>query len=219
MSGWIKIHRKFLEWQWFEKTEAVHLFIYLLLKANHKDLEWQGITIKRGQFVTSSNKISIDTGISIQAIRTLLKKFENTNEIFVKSTNKFSIVTICKYDSYQDENDQANKQTTNKQQTNNKQLTTNKNDKKEKNSKELILDKWIDYRMSIKKPIKEQTIQSLLNKMNNFSDQECSSVINLSIENGWQGLFWDKITKDQNIKSDDSKIMENLFTEMSKYQK
>jgi DNA-binding transcriptional MerR regulator len=219
MSGWIKIHRKFLEWQWFEKTEAVHLFIYLLLKANHKDLEWQGITIKRGQFVTSSNKISIDTGISIQAIRTLLKKFENTNEIFVKSTNKFSIVTICKYDSYQDENDQANKQTTNKQQTNNKQLTTNKNDKKEKNSKELILDKWIDYRMSIKKPIKEQTIQSLLNKMNNFSDQECSSVINLSIENGWQGLFWDKITKDENIKSDDSKIMENLFTEMSKYQK
>jgi len=219
MSGWIKIHRKFLDWQWFEKSEAVHLFIYLLLKANHKDSQWQGIDIKRGQFISSLCKISSETGISLQSIRTLLKKLEKTNEIELKSTNKFSIVTICKYECYQDENEEANKQLTNKKQTTNKQLTTNKNDKKEKNTKDVILDKWIDYRISIKKPIKQQTIESLLQKMDSFSDEQCNFVINSSIENGWQGLFWDKLPKDDNINSDDNQIMQNLFNEMSKYQK
>jgi hypothetical protein len=132
MSGWIKIHRKFLDWEWFNKSEAVHLFMYLVLKANHKDGQWQGIDIKKGQFVTSFGKISIDTGISLQTIRTLLKKFEKTNEINIQTTNKFTIVTICKYECYQQENELTNMQLTNEQQTTNKQLTTNKNDKNEK---------------------------------------------------------------------------------------
>lgn len=132
MSGWIKIHRKFLDWEWFNKSEAVHLFMYLVLKANHKDGQWQGIDIKKGQFVTSFGKISSDTGISLQTIRTLLKKFEKTNEINIQTTNKFTIVTICKYECYQQENELTNTQLTNKQQTTNKQLTTNKNDKNDK---------------------------------------------------------------------------------------
>jgi len=132
MSGWIKIHRKFLDWEWFNKSEAVHLFIYLVLKANHKDGQWQGIDIKKGQFITSFGKISTDTGISLQTIRTLLKKFKKTNEINIQTTNKFSIVTICKYECYQQENEPTNTLLTNEQQTTNKQLTTNKNDKNEK---------------------------------------------------------------------------------------
>lgn len=132
MTGWIRIHRKFLDWEWFNKSEAVHLFMYLVLKANHKDGQWQGIDVKRGQFVTSFGKISSDTGISLQTIRTLLKKFEKTNEINIQTTNKFTIVTLCKYECYQEENELTNTQLTNEQQTTNKQLTTNKNDKNDK---------------------------------------------------------------------------------------
>lgn len=129
MSGWIKIHRKFLDWEWFNKSEAVHLFMYMLLKANHKDGKWQGIEVKRGQFISSLGNISSATGISIQTIRTILKKLEKTNEIELKSTSQFTIVTICKYECYQDQEEDTNKQITNNQQTTNKQLTTNKNDK------------------------------------------------------------------------------------------
>jgi hypothetical protein len=128
MTGWIKLHRQFINWEWFNKSEAVHLFLYLLLKANHKDGNWQGIEIKKGQFITSYGKISSDTNISLQTIRTLLKKFELTNEINTQPTNKYTIITICKYDTYQDEETQTNTQPTNNQQTNNNQLTTNKND-------------------------------------------------------------------------------------------
>jgi hypothetical protein len=127
MIGWIRIHRQFLNWEWFNKSEAVHLFLYLVLKANHKDGFWQGNEIKRGQLITSFGKISTDTNISLQTIRTLLKKFEKTNEINMQTTNKFTCITICKYDSYQTENEDTNTKVTNKQQTTNTQLTTNNN--------------------------------------------------------------------------------------------
>jgi hypothetical protein len=138
-NGWIKIHRKFIDWQWFGSSEAVHLFIYLTLKANHADKMWQGHEVKRGELITSIGHLSIATGISQRSVRTLLKKFANTGEIEVKTTNKFTIVTICKYECYQltdEENDKQNvTQTTNKRQTTDKQVTTNKNDKNYKNEK------------------------------------------------------------------------------------
>jgi hypothetical protein len=199
MEGWIKIHRKFLDWQWFQKPEAVQLFIYMLLKANHKDGNWQGHEIKKGQFITSAQTISNDTKLSLQVVRTLLKKFELTNEIIVKSTNKFTMLTICKYECYQDESNATNKQLTNKQQTTNKQLTTNKNDKKEKNEKEVILDSWIEYRKSAKKTLTQQSIKSILVKMENYTNEQCKFVINKSIEQGWQGLFWDNIQTIQEV--------------------
>ena len=199
MSGWIKIHRKFLDWEWFNKSEAVHLFLYMVLKANHKDNKWQGNDVKRGQFISSLGNISSATGITIQQIRTILKKLEKTNEIKVKSTSQFTIVTICKYECYQDEEETTNKQTTNHQQTTNKQSTTNKNEKKEKNEKEVILDSWIEYRKSSKKTLTQQSIKSILVKMENYTNEQCKFVINKSIEQGWQGLFWDNIQTIQQV--------------------
>ena len=170
MEGWIKIHRKFLDWQWFKKPEAVQLFIYMLLKANHKDGNWQGHEIKKGQFITSAQTISNDTKLSLQVVRTLLKKFELTNEIIVKSTNKFTMLTICKYECYQDENNTTNKQLTNKQQTTNKQLTTNKN---EKNNKENIYREFQHLFITedeVKKLLDKHTITQINNVLNDIEN-------------------------------------------------
>jgi DNA-binding transcriptional MerR regulator len=170
MSGWIKIHRKFLDWEWFNKSEAVHLFLYMLLKANHKDNKWQGNDVKRGQFISSLGNISSATGITIQQIRTILKKLEKTNEIKVKSTSQFTIVTICKYECYQDENEDTNKRITNNQQTTNKQSTTNKN---EKNNKENIYREFQHLFITedeIKKLLEKNTINQIDNILNDIEN-------------------------------------------------
>jgi DNA-binding transcriptional MerR regulator len=170
MSGWIKIHRKFLDWEWFNKSEAVHLFLYMLLKANHKDNKWQGNDVKRGQFISSLGNISSATGITIQQIRTILKKLEKTNEIKVKSTSQFTIVTICKYECYQDENEDTNKPITNNQQTTNKQSTTNKN---EKNNKENIYREFQHLFITedeIKKLLEKNTINQIDNILNDIEN-------------------------------------------------
>jgi len=134
--GWVKLHRQFKDWEWYNKSEMVHLFIHCLIKANHESKMWQGENIEIGSFVTSLQKLSIDTGISIQTIRTCLKKLEKTNEIIIKSTNKLTKISVCKYESYQLESETTNKQLTNNQQTTNKQLTTTKEYKEYKEYKE-----------------------------------------------------------------------------------
>lgn len=141
MEGWIKLYRKFCEWEWFNISEMVHLFIYLLLNANREDGSWRGIIVKRGQIITGRNSLSENTGISSQSIRTCLNRLKSTNEITITSTNKYSIITITKYEDYQiknlNSNQQTNQQLTNNQPATNQQLTTNKNNKKIKKIKEV----------------------------------------------------------------------------------
>ena len=43
MGGWIKLHRKLMQWEWYHKSEAVHLLVHLVLDANHEDKKWEGI--------------------------------------------------------------------------------------------------------------------------------------------------------------------------------
>lgn len=130
MEGWIKLHRKFLSWEWYNKSEMVHLFLHLILSANHEEKNWQGVTIKRGQLITGLNSLNQQTNISYQKLRTCLSKLKKTGELTIKSTNKYSIITICNYDSYQLSENTTNKQT-NKQLTINQQSTNNKQELKE----------------------------------------------------------------------------------------
>jgi len=138
-NGWIKLHRSFLDWEWFSCPNTCQLFIYCMLRANHTDTKWRGIPIKRGQFLTSYEKLSVGTGLSIQNIRTCLKSLESTGEISREPTSKLTRLTICKFDTYNNGDDLANKQTNNEltsnQQASNKQVTTDKNKKKEKKDK------------------------------------------------------------------------------------
>lgn len=141
MDGWIKLHRKFLEWEWFKVDEMVKLFIYLLLSANFEEKKWQGVTIKRGQLLTGINSLHEATKISHQTLKTCLSRLEKTGEINKQSTNKYTIITVCNYDSYQDNqtttNNQTNQPLTNDQQTTNKQLTTTKELKELEEIKEI----------------------------------------------------------------------------------
>ncbi len=77
MSGWIVLHRSFLEWEWYSDSNMVKLFLHLLLKANHSEAKWKGNTVKRGQLITGINSLSSETGLSKQNIRTCLKKLNN----------------------------------------------------------------------------------------------------------------------------------------------
>ena len=111
--------------------------------ANHreKEWEWRGKRYKAepGQFVTSLSSIAEKSGkgISVQNVRTALKRFEKYEFLTNESTNKNRLITIINWELYQGSDDitnkQPNKQLTSNQQATNKQLTTNKNDKNDNN--------------------------------------------------------------------------------------
>ena len=121
-EGWIKIYGKIVDWEWYGDPNMVATWLHLLISANWKDKNWRGTTVKRGQLVTSIAQLSQAIGQSEWQTRTCLERLENSKQIIKQTTNKFSIITICNYDSYQC-SDETTTQTTHKQDHN--QLTNN----------------------------------------------------------------------------------------------
>ena len=85
-----------------------------MLKANFKDKNWQGVVVQRGQLVTSRDHLALETGLSVKQIRLALDKLKSTGEISIKTTNKFTLVTIENYTLYQDIEDEEGQQRANK---------------------------------------------------------------------------------------------------------
>jgi len=100
-NGWICMHRKILDWEWYGEDNMVRLFLYLLLSANYEDSQWRGRVVKKGQLITGLKKLSFATGLSEKSIRTCLNRLVKSGEIVKGATNKFTIITICNYNRYQ----------------------------------------------------------------------------------------------------------------------
>ena len=139
-NGWIKLSRTIFEWEWFYDDIMLRGWIYLLLKANHKDGSWHGLEVKRGQLVTSLSTMARDLRISMQQARRILATLKQTYEIASAATSHFTLISICKYEFYQSEgkqkqqaNQQADEQANQQahQQAIQQQLENYKNRKKQ----------------------------------------------------------------------------------------
>ena len=155
MNSWIKLYRKFVEWEWYSDVNCKVVFLHLILTANHKVKRWQGREIGVGEVVTGRNVLAEEVGLSVQQTRTALKKLCESGEIEVEHTNRFSIIKIVNFQKYQEKpknqpsNNQVrdlatqgfesgdtcevNQQITNNQPTDNQQITTPKELKKDRN--------------------------------------------------------------------------------------
>jgi len=137
IDGWVKFHRKIIDWQWYQDPVASRVFFHIVLKANHREQNWKNISISRGQWVTSLQRIAEDLNLGVQQVRTALKKLEKSQNLTCKPTNRFTMITVCNYETYQENNSEGNKQTNN--QITNNQQQTRMEECKNNNPKELSL--------------------------------------------------------------------------------
>lgn len=143
MQGWLKLHRKIQEWQWFDDPIVLKFFIYCITSANHKDTQWLNYDVDKGSFIRSVSSMEKDLKYSTKQVRTCMRKLQKSGEISVIGTNKFTIIEVCNFGSYQDEEDSkgttgANKRANEGQsggQTRGKPRATDKNEEKDKNEK------------------------------------------------------------------------------------
>ncbi len=117
----------------YKDSNAVHLWLHLLMKCNHKDNEFimNGVLmkVKRGEFVTGRKALSKDTGIQESKIERLLKLFENMQMIEQHTNNRNRRITVLSYDEYQSNEHQVN----NTRTTGEQHMNTNNNDNNEYN--------------------------------------------------------------------------------------
>ncbi|CAN2040837.1 hypothetical protein GMMP15_2050005 [Candidatus Magnetomoraceae bacterium gMMP-15] len=127
-TGYVKLYRRLIKSDlWLNGSEKQKIVIITcLLLANSKKAvvtyKNKKFDVLPGQFITSLDSLSQKTGLTVQNVRTVLKKLEG--EIFLtnKSTKHSRIITICNWSRYQcTSNDQSTKKlTTNKKYIYNK---------------------------------------------------------------------------------------------------
>lgn len=100
-NSWIKLPRMFMNWQWYQNTNMVHLYLYLLLNANIENKLYFGISIQRGECLVSLSTLSRDTGISRDSLKRYLKKLKDTKEISYKKLSKGRIIVLLNFDKFQ----------------------------------------------------------------------------------------------------------------------
>lgn len=141
LNGFIKVHRKLVQWGWYQDYVVKDLFLHLLLTASFRESDWMGRTIQKGQVVTSNKHLSEELGFSIQQVRTALNKLKSTGEITSEATNKYTVITVVNWEKYQvleiEVTNETTSTATNEQQTSNIQATNEQQHLKNvKNNKE-----------------------------------------------------------------------------------
>ena len=208
MEGWIKIHRQIQKhWIW-NNAEYLKAWIAILMSVNHDSkkvlIHGELFDCDRGQSLMSlQNWVKVfGKNWTIRKVRTFFTLLENDAMICTKGMRKTTCLTVCNYDSYQEQRQANDTQTTSKRQANDKQTTTNKNDKNYKNEKNykeediFISDeikklkedferfnKWLDSETTFVRKIKTQmTEEQFMKLMKKYNKAQIMKTIE-SLEN------------------------------------
>lgn len=122
-NGFICLYRQITQWEWYQNPNTFRLFVHCLLMANFTDGRFEGMDIKRGQFVTSLPSLSVETSLSVRQVRVALDHLIMTGELTSKAYPKFRVITVVKYNEYQQDDRQNDSQMTCKRQANDRQVT------------------------------------------------------------------------------------------------
>ena len=113
---WIKIYDTLLTWRWAHKPEYMAFAVHCLLRANPTPWKWEKYDFPMGSFVTSMVNFSAEVGITPKQYRTILKNLQDCGFLITKGANKFTLITICNFESYQENKSKKGKQKANEGQ-------------------------------------------------------------------------------------------------------
>lgn len=101
MNGFIKVYRSLLDWQWWGDPVTLQVWLYCLIRARWDDGKYKGTEVARGSFTTTLTTMSKDLKQTPNKVRTALKHLKETGEITTETTNRYTVITVSKYEIYQ----------------------------------------------------------------------------------------------------------------------
>lgn len=93
-KGYVAFPRGLTGWEWYSDVNTSRVYFHLLLTANWEAKKWHGIVINPGDKITSFAHLAEETNLSVRAVRTAVDHLIATNYLSVKTTNKFSVITV-----------------------------------------------------------------------------------------------------------------------------
>ena len=210
-GGWIKLHRSLADnplWQSLPFSEG-QAWVDLLLHTNHKDghvvIRGNVVQVKRGQIAWSILTMSKRWGWDRGRATRFIKNLKKMGMIEQQSDHLTTVITICNYDTFQENKQQTQQQTPQQvqqqtlQQTPHKQeVSNNKEISNSSKSKRNGLQKpehvseqtWADFlqhRNGKKAPVTKTALTRLQNSAEK-ANMSLEEVMGLMMERGWQGF-------------------------------
>lgn len=174
MKGYVKLYRKLLENPVFKNPELLQLFLYCLLRANHKKgkafFGSNEIELDKGQFVTGRFELATALGQNASSTYKRLQKLEFLTMVGLQSNNKNTIVTITNWELYQSSiEDKDNDWTTDGQESNRKVAGEGQESNTNKNGRSNLLSYINQYGRAGNPPVDNLEIIDVSNPQ--FKDQ------------------------------------------------
>ncbi|MBO6322606.1 DnaD domain-containing protein [Enterococcus faecalis] len=170
-AGYVKLYRKVMDSFVWTNPYMYKLWNLCLMKASHENRKFlfngKEIWLNSGEFVTGRDAITFEMNKGVKrehqvnsgSVWRWLKRFEKEGMLNIKSTTKYSVVSINNWDDYQASEHQVNiKRTTSEQQ-----VHTNKNEKNDKNEKNVVV---VEEQQSV-----FQLYQSIFGMLNSVTTQ------------------------------------------------
>lgn len=179
-NGFITLHRKLLDSAVFNNPNDLKVWIWCLLRANHAQNTFffggEEITVGRGQFIFGRFTASSELKMNPSTIYKILKKLEKAGMIDIKSNNKNSLLSVIKYETYQNrdtrgEQQSNNKVTTEEQQSNTNNNVTRINNETKEHTRNVTLERWNSF-------AKEHGLSAVIK----LSEKRRSAILNRLLE-------------------------------------
>jgi len=158
MEGWVKIHRKMLNSQVWRNEGLLKVWVWCLLKANHKKA-WVPVQIGKGsteievdpgQFLFGRNTAARELNMKPSSVRNRIKKLKKMGNLDTQEDSHYTIISIVNWPCYQGSKNNLDNQKDSQRTARGQPEDTDKKDKKGKKNKEkdLFSKNSLEFRLS-----------------------------------------------------------------------
>ena len=123
--GFFLVHRKFEKNELFRDPNVLALWIRMLAKVTHKPLDGKyfgkvRITVQTGQFISSINSLSLESGVDSGKCRRIIDKFIKRGMVSKETSTTSTLFTIMNWQEHQINKQTIRKPSANEAHTKNK---------------------------------------------------------------------------------------------------
>jgi hypothetical protein len=206
-TGYIKIFRSIKTHWLYEKNRKrtkLEAWYDLLLRASHcaekETVGYDFIEVFRGQILTSQEGLAKDWRWDRSAVRSFINSLHRDQMLTIKSTNTYTMLTICNYECYQGNSPSLSPTNQHQPITHSTHSINDKELKKEiysqfiffNNGFTTVWKSFKDMRVKVKSPLTLEAERLNLIDLSKLckNDKELAiKIVNQSIQKGWKGFF------------------------------
>lgn len=100
-GGYVKLHRSFLDWEWYSDNNTKALFLHLLLNAAYGVVMWRGVELQPGQYAASIKEVARDLHLTEKEVRVAVSHLIKSNNVEVEGRTKYTIFSVQNWDKWQ----------------------------------------------------------------------------------------------------------------------